>query len=256
MAKFNYNDFVTDDIPECPLSNSKVVQQCLEQQLFPSPAILEINLVGIMFKGVLLHEWHILFASEKQKLYLKLPLFMPYDVQQAESLIAYHSQASLANAPKYTYAPGDYLLIAGKYPCQLIMGDDNVLYLKRFNFFASQHQIQEFMQQVLQYKLVTATMVIITKHNFCYKGLQDIGWLLNLDGMPSLMSMDRRFLDTGFSFIDDFQELPIDTIFEIDGQKYIVTEDEDNGEFIAKITSRQAHEYEQVLKTKITNIIN
>ena len=38
--------------------------------------------------------------------------------------------------------------------------------------------------------------------------------------------------------------------------KYIVTEDEDNGEFIAKLSSRQAQIYKQALKMKTTGIVH
>ena len=134
---------------------------------------------------------------------------------------------------------GDYLLIDDRYPCQLVSDDKGTLYIKRIEYFASQKMVQDFLSEVLNCELVTAAMVIINFHSLCCKDMHDIGWLISMDGVLSCVSLDRRFTNLGFFIIDGYDEISIGSKFNLNGQDYIVAEDADIGQFIAKIPSRR-----------------
>ena len=104
--------------------------------------------------------------------------------------------------------------------------------------FASQKMVQEFTTAIMGCKTATAAMIIINMHSLCCKDLHDIGWLINMDGIASITALDRRYANLGLTFIDGFDELPIESVFGINSQKYIVAEDPENGQFIAKLSGK------------------
>lgn len=239
MAKFIYNDFVTDDIPECPLSNSQLVKQAASRLLQDDVEIIDVQLYGIVYENEVLHEWFIQTVVKNVHQTLRLPLYLPRDEKQAARQIALHSQiTSLSDLPTVPYEPDDYLLVGYKYPCQLKLDAHNNLCLKRIEMFASQKMVQDFMMATMGCEIATAAMIIINMHTLCCKDLHDIGWLINMDGMPSITALDRRYANSGLTFIDGFDELPIDAVFGINNQKYIVAEDPENGQFIAKFSGK------------------
>lgn len=241
MATFTYNDFVTDDIPECPLTNSHQVRQAAANILQDNVKINDIQLIGIAYNNEIMYEWLINIEIENEAKSLPLPLYLPKDPEKAAYIIKVHSEiVQYIDLPEiaHIYKPDDYILIDHKYPCQIKLDKHNNLCIKRFEMFASQKIIQEYFMSVLGCELVTATMVVINMHSLCYKNLHDIGWLINMDGIPSLTSLDRRYTNLGFFIIDGFDELPKDTVFGLNSQKYIVTEDNENGQFIAKVSKK------------------
>ena len=240
MATFNVQDFLTDDIPECLLPNTNAVKLVLDRVMPGHGTIQDIGLIGFMSDGILLHEWYVTILQDDELVFARLPVYLPKDPTAAEKLLQKHSLTSIDVSTLVNYISGEYLLIGYQYPCQLVSEEDGTLAIKRITMFASQKQVQDFLQQTLHCELVTAAMVVMNMHSLCYEGLGDIGWLLNMDGTPSLIDMDRRPIPKGLAFIDDFDELSNGSVFAIDSQYYIVDEDEENGQFIAKISTHEA----------------
>lgn len=244
MEKFNYNDFVSDCIPGCSLNKSSIVRQVVERALEkagkPPATIQSINLVGLVFQREILLEWHVTITEANGP--IRLAVYIPRNKNLAMQQVKKHYQAALQkNLQEIRYNPGDYFLINYKYPCQLICDEKGDLHIKRFTIIPSQKIAQELLTDVLQCDLVTATLVVTTFHTLYYKGMNDICWLLNLDGIPSLISLDRIHTEMGLFKIDKYEEFPEGNSFELNCQKYIVECDEENGLYIAKISKPDRH---------------
>lgn len=244
MTQFIFNDFISDYIPECPLSNSDVVRQAAIRTIDDLGEILEIYLVGVLYQETILFEW---FVSHKknnsdQTATLHLPLYIPQDANQAAEIIQKHYRAFQNDETMIrTLKANDYLLIGEKYPCQLVCNEKGTLYIKRIELFASQKLVQDFFTSMTNAELVTATMVITTFHIPGRSDkIQDIGWLLNIDGDSSFinLSWDTSFLS--LCIIDECKEVNLGDKFALSGQEYIISEDEDNGQFIAKCPSKRS----------------
>lgn len=237
MEKFNFNDFVSDNIPGCPLSNSMIVRQAAEATLQNKYPIKDISLVGLLYTKEILLEWHVKVLIGEQPGLIRLPVYIPLDETLAMQQLEKHARAAtLPNLQQIKYTPGDYFLISYLYPCQLVQDDAGELYIKRFTIIPSQRIVQELLTDILQCDLVTATLVVITFHTPFYKEMNDIGWLLNLDGTPSMISIDRIHTQMGIFQIDKYEEFPQGSSFILNHQKYIVEDDEDNGLYLAKIS--------------------
>ncbi|MBQ8464911.1 MAG: hypothetical protein IJ545_02755 [Alphaproteobacteria bacterium] len=240
MNKFNYNDFVSDTIPGCVLTNDKIVRQAAEQALQGadvSAKIKSVNLIGLLFPTEILLEWHVSVQIEERSALIRLPVYIPPDETLAAQQLEKHSRAAqIEDLQEIKYNPGDYFLMYYQYPCQLVLGDDGSLYIKRFVILPSQKIVQELLSDVLHCELVTATLVVSTFHTFFYKGMNDICWLLNLDGVPSMISIDRSHTQMGIIQIDKYDEFPEGQTFELNHQKYSVECDEENGIYLAKLS--------------------
>ena len=239
MAQFILNDFISDRVPHCPLSNSKLVSQAYRSIMHVEGEIYDIRFVGLIYKKEILFEWNILIKSETTLTIIPIPFYIPAYSNEQEVLEkhtkAHHNPSTLV----HNFSNNEYLLIDGKYPCQLIRDDAGVLHVKRIEYFASQKMIQDFLKSIYNFELVAAAMVVINFHTLCCKGLYDIGWLISMDGTLSCLSLDRRFTNLGFYIIDGYEEVNIGEKFNLNGQDYIVEENEDIGQFIAKIPHRR-----------------
>ncbi len=240
MEQFIYNDFISDDIPGCPLTNSKLVRKAIETvKPDDKSTILDISLIGLNYKDEILLEWQIWMENESHQTFVRLPVFIPPDKNLAQQQLDKHSKVTMSSDfAAFRFSPGDYFLMHYKYPCQLISDKEGNLYIKRLNMFASQKIVQEFLSTILRCDLVTATMVVINFHTLFDKGMHDIGWLVNFDGTPGIISIDRIQPQLGFIFIDGYDELPEESIFELNSKKYIVRCDDENGIYIAKTSQK------------------
>lgn len=240
MEQFIYNDFISDDIPGCPLTNSKLVRKAVEVSISEDKlTILDISLIGLTYTDEILLEWQIWMQNESQLNCLRLPAFIPSSPNLAIQQIAKHTNiAKIKDFEAFRFNPGDYFLVHYKYPCQLISDEEGNLYIKRLNLFASQKIVQDFFHATLRCALVTATMVIINFHTLCQKEMHDIGWAVNFDGNFALVPIDSIQTPLNFVMIDGYDEIPEESIFELNSKKYIVRCDDENGIYIAKTSQK------------------
>ena len=75
MAKFIFNDFVSDFIPNCPLSNSNYACQAIFSVLQKKGEVQAVKFVGLIYEQRFLFEWNIYLKLEDspQSTLVRLP---------------------------------------------------------------------------------------------------------------------------------------------------------------------------------------
>ena len=136
-------------------------------------------------------------------------------------------------------------MFIGPQPCQLI-SERETLYLKKIKLWASQKMVQDFILETTPYENVIAQMVAIKMHTTCCKNLQDIGWLLHLDDGIAVLPIDHIRENSFHVSIDKVSFLSAGACFGLNGQRYIIAEDSENGQFIAKHNPNKKKNYESL----------
>lgn len=234
MAQFIYDDFVSDNIPGCHLTNSAQVKAFITASMKTPITILDVFLISIVYKKEVLLEWHVAAEINGESRMIFMPVWCPSNMEQAHLEITKHQEAFKDDRyPKCPLIPRDFILINNQYPCHIIQGEDEELYIKRIKIWASQTIVEQFAATVNQNDAV-AVPVLITMHNSFYKNLYDIGWLIITDDRPQLLSIDAVHPSWGLAVVDNYEPLPDNFSFSLNSVDYTIFEDEENGKFLAK----------------------
>lgn len=237
MAKFIFNDFTTNQLQDSMILSSQrafEIVKAMHQDLITP---LQASLVFAMDDKDAVHFWLVEVLIENQKLTIILPIFIPQNENEAAAML--DKCYSYMQKEQCFYCQNQcFLLIAGKYYGQFFVDKQGNSEVKIFTLWASQKIVQEYFKWALYADAdVGAALVKLTFSTFGTKDrCFDVAWMISYDGDVMFLSIDACSLHIKIHMSDiEWQELETDTVFSLNGQKYKVSEDADNGQFLAKI---------------------
>lgn len=234
MAKFIFNDFTTNQLQDSMILSSQkafeVTKAMYDAQITP----LQASLLFAMDDKDAVHFWLIEVLIENQKLTVILPIFIPQNESEAAVMLD-KCYSYMQKEQCFCCQNQSFLLIAGKYYGQFFIDEHGNSEVKIFNLWASQKIVQDYFSWALQ----EAVGVMLVKLTFSTFGTKDryldIGWMMLHGDEIEYLSIDAGCKIDIPMFNIEWEELDIGTDFELNGQKYIIDEEADNGQFLAKI---------------------
>lgn len=228
---FNPEDFMSNDIPGCPLTSNLQVAQGLQKNLQEGAEILDVFLTAFLYKKQLLHEWHALVNVRGKQTLVRLPAYLPENKMDEKALLRKHAEIQkIDNLQQKIYFEGDYLLL-GSQPCYLTR-HKNILYVKRIMKWASQKMVQDFLSTVMGYENVVAQFGIIQMHSINSKYLKDIGWQVETKKGTMVLPLEHFQATSLLTECDGFSPLVVGSRFTLNGQRYVLDQNEKDGQFI------------------------
>lgn len=231
MGKFIYNDFVSEELNGCPLTKSQQVKEVVSNIIEQPHEITDIRFIGMLFQNTLLYEWWISLTKDNEPFLLRLPLYMPRDQKKAASYIKLHNEA-YQNGEFCVFEENTYILV-NNHPCHLLVDEQDNIEIKKIVLWPSQKMIQEYAELITKSPAAASLALIRLKHTNG-DDLFDIGWMICCDEQETLISIDAGQLELyPGTWISDFEPFP-HPYFHLNGQKYSIAEDDENGQFIFK----------------------
>lgn len=235
MAKFKFNDFTTNHLQDSMILSSKRAFEVVKAMLAARITPLQATLLFAADDKDAVHFWLVEVSIEDQKLTIILPIFIPQNEDEAAAMLD-KCYTYMQKEQCFYCQNQSFLLIAGKHYGQFFVDEHGNSEVKIFNLWASQKIVQEYFNWALHAD-VGAALVKLTFSTFGSKDRYcDAAWMISHDGDVMFLSIDACSLHIKIHMTDiEWQELETGTVFSLNGQKYKVSEDADNGQFLAKV---------------------
>ena len=234
MAKFIFNDFTTNQLQDSMILSSKrafeIVKAMHQDQITPQQA----DLVCGTNETDTVYFWLLQVKAQEQMLSIILPIFIPQNENEAAALLD-KCYSYLQKEPCFYCQNQSFLLIQGKYYGQLFFDEQGNSEIKIFTLWASQKIVQDYFSWALQ-ETVGAMLVKLTFNSFNTQIRHfDVAWMMLHGDEIEFLSIDACCKIDIPMFNPEWEELSIGSFFKLNGQKYIIDEDAENGQFLAKV---------------------
>jgi len=233
MTKFNCNDFLSDKLPKGGLYSSVMLRDVIKRDLDITGKVNHIVFGSRVYNNEVLYQWIVFFDINEVETGFIYPAYVPEDPQKAKLVMKKHQDS--VNAEFFVYSDGDYLLWGGKYPCQVHIDDNENIFIKKVEIWASQKMVQDFLSLIIGDD-VCANLVICTSQIGSSERYNCIGWSAYANEREMFVSLVNVIYGFElFAKLIETRTIEVGTTFGINLQRYAVAEDKENGLYLCKV---------------------